>query len=65
MYFQLYFLLSPPRESNELIELRREVESVKQNQKKIQKDLSAVLDILSGKKPLLEDVFVKVTGNPC
>ena len=49
---------SRPIESDTVMELRREIDSLKQGQKKIQKDLSAVLDILSGKTPPLEDVYV-------
>lgn len=53
-----------PRKSDQLADLRREIESLEQGQKKIEKDLSAVVDLLSGKKPLLEDVFVGIAGSP-
>jgi protein-disulfide isomerase len=47
-----------------MVELRREIDSLKQGQNEIQKTLAAVRDILSGKRPSLEDVFVNVAGSP-
>jgi protein-disulfide isomerase len=55
---------SQDQESKQLTELRQEVDSLEQGQKKIQKDLSAVMDILSGKRPPLENVFVTVANSP-
>src|ERR1700678_3883539 len=49
---------------DQLMELRSEIKSLQQGQEKIGKDLSAIMDILTGKKPPLEDVFVTVAGSP-
>jgi protein-disulfide isomerase len=55
---------SMPREPDEVRELRRNIEFLKQGQEKIQKDLASVLDLLTGKKPPLEDIFIKVADRP-
>jgi protein-disulfide isomerase len=47
-----------------LQELRKEVEAVKAGQKDIQKNLQIVKDILMGKQPPLEDVFINTAGSP-
>jgi protein-disulfide isomerase len=44
--------------------LRQEVESLKAGQKAMQKDLQTIKDILMGKKPPLENVFVSTDGAP-
>jgi protein-disulfide isomerase len=53
-----------PTNPDELSELRRQVDSLQQGQIKLQKDLGAILGILSGKKPPLDDVFVKIAESP-
>src|SRR5438105_24678 len=62
--FALLFAQNSPRESDSVAELRHEIDSLKQGQKEIQKTLAAVRDILTGKQPPLEDIFVNVTGSP-
>jgi protein-disulfide isomerase len=49
---------------SELQELKKEVESLKAGQKDIQKTLQIVKDILLGKQPPLDDVFVGTAGAP-
>jgi protein-disulfide isomerase len=45
-------------------DLRKDIESLKAGQKAMQKDLQAIKDILSGKKPPLENVFITTDGSP-
>jgi protein-disulfide isomerase len=45
-------------------DLKREVEALKAGQKDIQKNLQIVKDIMMGKQPPLEDVFVSTAGAP-
>jgi protein-disulfide isomerase len=49
---------------NDVQDLRKEVEALKAGQKDIQKTLQIVKDILMGKQPPLEDVFVSTAGAP-
>ncbi len=50
--------------SAEMKELKTEIEGLKASQKAIQKDIKIIRDILSGKQPPLEDVYVKISGAP-
>jgi len=54
----------PGNDPDQLAQLQREIASLKQGQKRMEKSLSAMMDILTGKKPPLEDVFVNVSGGP-
>ena len=49
---------------NDFEDLRKEVEALKAGQRDIQKNLQIVKDILMGKQPPLEDVFVSTAGAP-
>jgi protein-disulfide isomerase len=49
---------------DDLQQLRKEVEALKAGQKEMQKTLQIVKDILMGKQPPLEDVFVSTAGAP-
>jgi protein-disulfide isomerase len=49
---------SQSQSTNDLKELRKEVEALKAGQKDMQKTLQVVKDILMGKQPPLEDVFI-------
>lgn len=49
---------------DDLQELRKEVEALKAGQNEMQKTLQIVKDILLGKQPPLEDVFVSTAGAP-
>ncbi len=49
---------------DDLQDLRKEVEALKAGQRDIQKNLQIVKDILLGKQPPLEDVFVSTAGAP-
>jgi protein-disulfide isomerase len=51
-------------DGDEFQELRKEVEALKAGQKDIQKNLQIVKDILIGKQPPLEDVFINTAGAP-
>jgi protein-disulfide isomerase len=50
--------------SDELKALRKEVESLKQGQEAIQKNVQIIKDILSGKQPPLENVSINTDGAP-
>lgn len=50
--------------ADDIQDLRKEVEALKAGQKDIQKNLQFVKDILLGKQPPLEDVFVSTAGAP-
>jgi protein-disulfide isomerase len=50
--------------SDELKALRKEVESVKQGQEAIQKNIQIIKDILTGKQPPLENVTISTDGAP-
>src|SRR5260370_39640153 len=45
-------------------DLKKEIDSLKQGQKAIQKDIKVIRDILSGKQPPLENVSVNTDGAP-
>jgi protein-disulfide isomerase len=49
---------------DDIQELRKEVEELKAGQRDMQKNLQIVKDILMGKQPPLEDVFVSTAGAP-
>ena len=49
---------------NDMQALKKDVEALKAGQKEIQKNLRIVKDILMGKQPPLENVFVTTTGAP-
>jgi protein-disulfide isomerase len=51
-------------DSDQLAQLRQEVSLLKQGQEGILKDLSAVLDILNGRTPPLDNVFIRTTESP-
>src|SRR5260370_39624223 len=50
--------------SDELKALRKEVESLKQGQEAIQKNVQLIKDILTGKQPPLENVSINTDGAP-
>jgi protein-disulfide isomerase len=58
--------LSIPRAiaGDDLQDLRKEMEALKAGQKDLQKNLQIVKDILLGKQPPLEDVFISTAGAP-
>jgi protein-disulfide isomerase len=62
----LIFALSIPTAfaGDDVQELRKEIEALKAGQTEIQKNLQIVKDILMGKQPPLEDVFVNTAGAP-
>jgi protein-disulfide isomerase len=49
-------------QSSEVQALRKELESLKQGQRAMQKDIRIIRDILSGKQPPLENVIVSTDG---
>ena len=55
---------APPiyAQSGEIQALRKEIESLRQGQKAMQKDISIIRDILSGKQPPLDNVLVSMEG---
>jgi protein-disulfide isomerase len=62
------FVLGVPsgfaQSSDEVKALRKEVESLKQGQEAIQKNVQIIKDILTGKQPPLENVSVNTEGAP-
>src|SRR6185295_17077619 len=48
--------------ANDISTLRKEVESMKASQTEMQKNIKIIKDILMGKQPPLEDVFVSMKG---
>ncbi|HYL93423.1 MAG TPA: DsbA family protein, partial [Alphaproteobacteria bacterium] len=59
------FTLSAPRALAQTnADLKREIESLKTGQKAIQKDLQSIKDILTGKQPPMENVFISTDGAP-
>lgn len=58
--------LAPPQgfaqSPSEFQELRKEIEGLKASQKKIEQNLQIIKDILMGKQPPLEDVFINTSG---
>lgn len=53
-----------PATADQISEIESQVKSLSVNQQRIEKKISAILDVLSGKKPPLEDVFVGLSGHP-
>lgn len=51
-------------ESLEMQSVKIELEALKQGEKDIQRSLQVIKDVLMGKAPFLEDVFVSVAGSP-
>jgi protein-disulfide isomerase len=57
---------SQPRAAtaDQVSELAAQVKSLSVAQQRIEKEISAIFDVLSGKRPPLENVFVGVSGHP-
>lgn len=51
-------------DATQLTEIHSEIDSIKRGQEAIQKELSIVADILSGKRPPLDHAFVGTAGSP-
>lgn len=50
--------------SGDMQALRKDIESLKQGQKAMQKDIGIIRDILSGKQPPLDNVSISIGGSP-
>jgi protein-disulfide isomerase len=50
--------------NSEIQSLKKEIEALKANQKDIQKNVQIIKDILMGKQPPLENVFISTEGAP-
>jgi RNAse (barnase) inhibitor barstar len=50
--------------TSDLAALRRDIDDIKSIQKDIQKNLQSLKDLLTGKQPPLENVYVDILGKP-
>jgi protein-disulfide isomerase len=58
----LFPALAPAQPANDVGALRREIEELKTGQKEMQKNLQIIRDLLMGKQPPLEDVYISTVG---